>query len=310
MLTYDSGKQLTVDFFGPNIFRLFLDPNGGAVRNPQASPEAQILVNNPRKDVGSVDISEVNGTLQISTPQVCLSFNKASGLLSVTDLRSGKLVLNETTFPAFDAKKTTLTYSANSDEYFYGGGIQNGRFSHKGKSIAIENTNNWVDGGVASPTPFYWSTAGYGLMWHTFKPGRYDFGATTEGIVKLSHNEGYLDVFIMVDETPVALLNDFYQLTGNPVLLPKFGFYEGHLNAYNRDYWTEHENGFMAYEDGKRKGFALCERPQLRSAIRCYGTGICGHRTRWHEEHGQPYLRPPAHQRHKATLPHIREPWQ
>ncbi|MBQ7056838.1 MAG: DUF4968 domain-containing protein, partial [Bacteroidaceae bacterium] len=105
VLTYDSGKQLTVDFFGPNIFRLFLDPNGSAVRNPQASPEAQILVNNPRKDVGSVDISEVNGTLQISTPQVCLSFNKASGLLIVTDLRSGKLVLNETTFPAFDAKK-------------------------------------------------------------------------------------------------------------------------------------------------------------------------------------------------------------
>ena len=50
----------------------------------------------------------------------------------------------------------------------------------------------------------------------------------------------------------MALLNDFYQLTGNPVLLPKFGFYEGHLNAYNRDYWKEAENGFMLYEDGKR----------------------------------------------------------
>jgi DNA polymerase-1 len=37
----------------------------------------------------------------------------------------------------------------------------------------------------------------------------------------------------------VPLLNDFYQLTGHPVLLPKFGFYEGHLNAYNRDYWKE-----------------------------------------------------------------------
>jgi hypothetical protein len=26
----------------------------------------------------------------------------------------------------------------------------------------------------------------------------------------------------------------------------------GHLNAYNRDYWKESENGFMLYEDGKR----------------------------------------------------------
>ncbi|EXZ49427.1 alpha-xylosidase domain protein [Bacteroides fragilis str. 3397 N2] len=30
-------------------------------------------------------------------------------------------------------------------------------------------------------------------------------------------------------------------MTGNPVLLPKFGFYQGHLNAYNRDYWKEDE---------------------------------------------------------------------
>ena len=130
--------------------------------------------------------------------------------------------------------------------------MQNGRFSHKGKAIAIENTNNWVDGGVASPTPFYWSTKGYGVMFNTFKPGRYDFGATEAGKVILKHSENYLDAFLMVNEKPVDLLNDFYQLTGNPVLLPKFGFYQGHLNAYNRDYWTEAENGFMLYEDGKR----------------------------------------------------------
>ncbi len=55
----------------------------------------------------------------------------------------------------------------------------------------------------------------------------------------------------MVDSTPVGLLNDFYQLTGNPVLLPKFGFYEGHLNAYNRDFWKEDEKGIL-FEDGKR----------------------------------------------------------
>ena len=69
--------------------------------------------------------------------------------------------------------------------------------------------------------------------------------------MKLSHEENYLDVFFMVNDSPVALLNDFYQLTGNPVLLPKFGFYEGHLNAYNRDYWKEDEKGIL-FEDGKR----------------------------------------------------------
>lgn len=251
-ITYADGKQLTVDFYGDNIFRLFRDDNGGVVRDPQATPPAKILVENARRSTQSVDLRNESNGVVISTPRIAVRFDKQTGLMTVVDTKSGETVVESVAPVSFDKNSTTLTLKAQSGEYFYGGGVQNGRFSHKGKSIAIENTNNWVDGGVASPTPFYWSTGGYGVMWNTFKPGRYDFGATEEGKVILSHQEDYLDAFIMVDKQPVDLLNDFYQLTGNPVLLPKFGFYEGHLNAYNRDYWKEADNGFMLYEDGKR----------------------------------------------------------
>ena len=164
---------------------------------------------------------------------------------------TGKCVIEEIAPVVFGPKEVTVTLKENPEEYFYGGGVQNGRFSHKGKVIAIENQNSWTDGGVASPAPFYWSTNGYGMMWYTFRKGEYDFGATEKNIVKLSHNSSYLDIFYMVNDGVVSLLNDFYQLTGNPVLLPKFGFYEGHLNAYNRDYWKEDEKGIL-FEDGKR----------------------------------------------------------
>ena len=251
-LTYADGKMLSVDFYGENIFRLFRDDNGGIVREPQATPPAQILVGSARRSPMSVDLNTTADAVSISTPRVIVTFDRSTGLMTVTNRVSGETVVESVEPVKFDKNSTTLTLSARPGEYFFGGGVQNGRFSHKGKSIAIENTNNWVDGGVASPTPFYWSTKGYGVMWDTFKPGSYDFGATEEGKVILTHQEDYLDAFIMVNQQPVDLLNDFYQLTGNPVLLPKFGFYEGHLNAYNRDYWTPAENGFMLYEDGKR----------------------------------------------------------
>lgn len=267
-LTYESGRTLTVDFYGPNVFRLFSDPEGGAVRPPQAVPPASILVAQPRKAVGEVRVEDIGTAFAVSTPQVRLTFNKQRGLLTVTDLRTRRTVIQETQAAEFASGKVTLRLALSRDEYPYGGGVQNGRFSHRGKSIAIENTNNWVDGGVASPTPFYWTTSGYGLMWHTFKPGRYDFGETTPGVCELTHNEAYLDVFLMADETPVALLNDFYQLTGHPVLLPKFGFYEGHLNAYNRDYWTRAENGgFMAYEDGYRYNESQKDNGGIRESL-------------------------------------------
>ncbi len=249
----EQGERISLDFYAPNIFRIFYDPAEGIIRNPKATPPAEILVKNPRRAVGALKLCK-NGeeSFELSSDRIRVVINKSLGLIKVFDKKTNKVVLEQVKPILVEEKKSSIAFAEGEKEYFYGGGVQNGRFSHKGTEIAIENTNSWIDGGVASPSPFYWSTAGYGLLWHTFKQGIYDFGAKEKGLVSLKHNENYFDVFLMFDEKPEELLNDYYQLTGNPVLLPKFGFYQGHLNAYNRDYWTEKENGFMAYEDGKR----------------------------------------------------------
>lgn len=248
------GHTLTVDFYGPSIFRLFQDNSGGIVRVPEASPEAKILTNNPRRDVGKLTVSSDDQKVSVSTANVRVDFAKKGALVSVTDLRRQHTVVSQTEPTLFERGKTTLTLSQQPNEWFYGGGVQNGRFSHRGEKIDIVNTNSWTDGGVCSPAPFYWSTGGYAVMCHTFKQGAYDFGKTHKGEVTISHDTPYMDVFVMVDERPVQLLDDYYQLTGNPVLLPKFAFYEGHLNAYNRDYWkeTDDTNRGILFENGKR----------------------------------------------------------
>ena len=279
---FDNGTMYTLDFYGKNIFRLFQDNSGGIVRPPKAEPEADILVKNPRRTDFRLQIQTTDTAYIVGTPAMDVHINRATGLLSIT--QNGREVLRQTAPIAIDDSKSSITLACHDGEYFYGGGVQNGRFSHRGQSIAIENTNNWVDGGVASPTPFYWSTAGYGVMWHTFKPGRYDFGAENPDEVNLFHNENYLDVFFMVNQKPEDLLCDFYQLTGNPVLLPKFGFYEGHLNAYNRDYWTpaeEGKTGFMAYEDGKTYNESQKDNGGVRESLNGELQGKYGHKTNY-----------------------------
>lgn len=255
ILQLKNGDKRIVKFYGPNIFRIFQDPKGGvALRDPQAKPEAKILVDNPERTVGALTMDEDGQVVVIKTSRISLTISKSDGTIKVVDLKNGKTVMAETAPVLFENGKVQLTLQQQKDEYFYGAGIQNGRFSHKGKAVNIVNENSWTDGGVCSPAPYYWSTNGYGFMAYTFKPGRYDFGSKDANSVKLSHDGDYLDYFVMVNETPVQLLNDYYQLTGNPVLLPKFGFYEGHLNAYNRDYWKEVPEGTMGavkFEDGK-----------------------------------------------------------
>lgn len=247
---FSNNQRLLFDFYGDDIFRLFQDNNGGVMRDPEAKPEAKILVDNPRK-LTKLNLAEESKQVTILTDKIKIELNKAVPLLKITNLSTNRVVLEEVTPVRFEKSEVTISLKENPEEYFYGGGVQNGRFSHKGKTIAIENQNSWTDGGVASPTPFYWSSNGYGMMWHTFKKGRYDFGTKEKGLVKLSHETNYLDVFFIIGNTPVSLLQGFYQLTGNPVLLPKFGFYQGHLNAYNRDFWKEDANGIL-FEDGKR----------------------------------------------------------
>ena len=250
-VVYDNNQRLTLDFYGDHIFRMFQDVHGGILRDPEAEPDAKILVEQPRKALTELTVKDEGNKVDIATMDILFSIDKQTSQFSILNRKSNKVVVESLKPIAFEEKRVSLELKENKDEYFFGGGVQNGRFSHKGRTIAIENQNSWTDGGVASPTPYFWSTNGYGFMWHTFKKGSYAFGAKIKGTVRLSHDTDYLDVFFMINDGTVPLLNDFYQLTGHPILLPKFGLYEGHLNAYNRDFWKEDAKGIL-FEDGKR----------------------------------------------------------
>src|SRR5699024_10168989 len=147
----------------------------------------------------------------------------------------------------------------NDDEYFFGGGTQNGRFTHKGKSINIANESGWTDGEVSSPNPFYWSTEGYGVLRNTFQDGKYYFGEASKEVIATTHNESEFDAYYVVsndaevNDKAETLLSDYYEVTGNPLLLPEYAFYLAHLYCYNRDAWEESTDGSgWTLEDGNK----------------------------------------------------------
>lgn len=249
-VTDQYGHTTTLDFYGPNVVRMFRDEGGGILRDPEATPPAEILVRNARK-TARVTAEETTGTFVVRAEGgMAVSIDKGTGLFAFTDFRGDTLVV-QTMEVSFAKGGYDMALGIKKGEYFFGGGVQNGRFSHRGGRISIVNTNSWTDGGVCSPAPFYWSTAGYGVLCHTFRPGYYDF---TGSQAVIHHDADYLDIFLWTGQDPEALLDGYYQLTGHPVLLPKFAFYEGHLNAYNRDYWvpTDDEQRGILFEDGKR----------------------------------------------------------
>lgn len=112
----------------------------------------------------------------------------------------GTIVMQESEPLTIASGKTSQKLAASADEYFYGGGTQNGRFSHKGQVIKIAIDNTWVDGSVSSPNPFYWSTKGYGVLRNTFKTGAYDFQNSNSEEVIASHDEKEFDAYYFISD--------------------------------------------------------------------------------------------------------------
>lgn len=240
-----TGEKVRVSILENDVFRIYMDPKGEFQEEPTPNSNDHItkIIDKQEDEYTNVKPVVENGdTIKVSTEVIELRVEKSTGKMELLNKKTNKVIWKEAEPLKYKENETIQTLEASKEEYFYGGGQQNGRFSHKGKIINIKNENNWVDGGVSSPTPFYFSTNGYGVMRHTFKPGQYDFESTKEGKISTKHEEKRFDAYYFIGESPTNIINKFTDLTGKPVLLPEYAFYIGHANAYARD-WINDDTG-------------------------------------------------------------------
>ncbi len=127
-------------------------------------------------------------------------------------------------------KQTVQYLKRGNDEQFYGGGMQNGRFSHRGKVIKMTVDYDWEDGGNPNPATFYMSSKGYGAVRNTYSVGEYAFMDT----VRLAQQESRFDCYYFVGNSLKELLNSYTDITGKPFLMPRWALGMGDANCYNR----------------------------------------------------------------------------
>ena len=92
---FSNNQRRTIDFYGENIFRVFQDNSGSVIRDPQAKPAAQILVDNPRKAVSKLDLEENTDFVFLTTGKIKVRLDKKTSLLKVTNLATNTVVVEE-----------------------------------------------------------------------------------------------------------------------------------------------------------------------------------------------------------------------
>ena len=217
-------SKVKVIFYSDDIFRIWLAPVGDFT-NPAANDIVeQYTVYNPQ-----VTATDKGAYYQIKSKQCVLRVYKSPMRFALYDVTNTHQVWAESKPISFGAK-TTQSMERQPNEYFYGCGMQNGYFSHRGNDILIEKGNGWDNGGRANPAPFYMSTAGYGVFRNTFDVGIYSFKQN----LKFTHNENRFDAFYFYGPSLKKILNGYTKVTGRPFLMPRWALSMGDANCYNR----------------------------------------------------------------------------
>lgn len=252
----ENGITVRFQFYTPTAFRVLaapqklmpvLDRYGNPVKladgtvktyvsadysDPLNDPaKAQILVDEALEDTSRVVFADnrAAGTYTFSTPRITVTLSKADCTFSVTD-DLGRTLMAEAAPIDLTEDATTQTLKTSADEFFYGGGQQNGTLCHKGRAIDIVADGNWNEGGHPNPSPWYITNTGYGVLRHTFAPGRYDF--TRDDTITTTHKEQRFDAFYFFGKDFGAVLDQYTRFTGRPNFIPMWGLELGDADAY------------------------------------------------------------------------------
>ena len=219
-------------FYADDLFRIWMAPDGdytdpaNSPPDRAGAPDADIVVKHDYPGVGP-EVSDAGAYYELTTRSLVLRAYKARLRFALYRRSDRSLIWEEVVGPTWDGRQTTQILSRGSNEQFFGGGMQNGRFSHREQTIKVAVSYDWDDGGNPNSVPFYVSTAGYGVLRNTLAPGSYSFTAP----VLTSHEENRFDAYYFVGGLK-HVIDRYTELTGRPFMPPIYGLEMGDADCY------------------------------------------------------------------------------
>jgi alpha-glucosidase len=259
--TISAGEaKVRVIFYKDDLFRIWLAQDGKFT-----DPAGDDIV--VKKEFSKLETkwTDKGDYYAIASKDVVLRVYKKPLKFALYEADNKTLVWEESQGLSWTEDQTYQSLKQGEEEQYFGGGMQNGRFSHRGETISISANYNWNDGGNPNAAPFYMSNAGYGVFRNTFAPGSYAFLET----VTSTHNENRFDAFYFHGPDLKQIINGYTELTGRPIMPPIYGLEMGDADCYNKDGQTtsdalkvadgyiEHDMpvGWMLVNDGYGCGY-------------------------------------------------------
>ncbi len=213
----------------------------------------QGLLDHPSTPSGTTTAIE-DDSITLVNGMVTVTLVPAKARLIFRRSTDGEVVLEErvkttaehlarTFAPSKGAWRIDQRFFAHDDEKLYGlGQRQHGYLDQKGCTMDLMHRNSEVS------IPFMVSNKGYGFLWNSPGLGRVALGRND---TRWTMDQGYqIDYYVVIDESPAAILERYAEVTGKPSAFPEWGagFWQCKLR-----YKTQEELLAVAREYHRRK---------------------------------------------------------
>ncbi|HNW56181.1 MAG TPA: glycoside hydrolase family 31 protein [Bacteroidales bacterium] len=212
-----SNEFVRVDFINPSVFRIRINnkeefPDGGMVRYGIVDTRCQHH---------KIKRNNKGNNIEFSTDNARIVLNKKDGKIQLFGADGRLLIQNDQSPKSCSEQGFDLSFGLTPDERLYGLGDETRdriqKRGHKNRMVVM-NVESYV------PIPFIMSDHGWGVFLNTTMYHSFDAGATVNDRLSFKAEHGIIDYFIIAGNSMPDILDKYTNITGKPILLPKWGY--------------------------------------------------------------------------------------
>ena len=245
-----SENNLKIEFCTPSIVRVRISKT-----NKFKSNEPYMVTRYNWEKV-NLKREETSDKLSYTTSKLKLEIQKSPFKLSIFDLQGNILSEDVITQDSDSKTNNIVSKKLQADEHFFGFGERMDFLDRRGKSVHLEvgrgigkphiiGAYNVLEANY-SPVPFFMSTNGYGIFYHTSYPSDWDMGKTNPEIYSFSSEDPEVDYYFIYGPDLPQILDHYTSITGKSPMLPKFAM-GLHVGTYSGGTWGHEEETSANY---------------------------------------------------------------
>ena len=216
-------NEIGVEFFTPRTVHITKHPVGKTMTH-----QSMVVIAKPQEV--KVRRGESGSEVTVSSDEVTVRVNKKTGRI---DFQSRKIknLLSEQSYTVEPITKgadlggcrVATTFALQKDEPIYGlGTVQDGRLSHRGKKVKIEQSN------LEDFQNVFQSIRGWGLYWDNYSPTVFDSPADANAMTLSSQVGDGIDYYFMFGGTADGVIAEMRALSGDVPMFPlwTYGYWQ------------------------------------------------------------------------------------